>query len=292
MKNYGAKLFKEKWRLGKLFLLAKTDKYSAPQLAKIFQCEKKTIQGVLNNNAIKLKNLGLFKKKYFCNENFFVNLTAISAYWAGFIAADGCLWSKNGRGKSLFIGLKQSDIKHLEKFRKAIKSNAKISYIKSNNSVHIGLWSEDKIFDSLTKLGIEQNKSLRIKKVKITHRFMSHFIRGVFDGDGYFGGKKVTHIQFQIGGYKPLLEQIQEVLVKKCKVKRVKIYPLSYGTGTMASRLQYTGSQIFRILDFLYKNSIEETRLNRKYKKYLILKKKFLVLYRKNTILYKNPKKL
>ena len=102
---------------------------------------------------------------------------------------------------------------------------------------------------------------------------MSHFIRGVFDGDGSLSGNKITHIQFQIAGYKPLLRQIQGILVKKCHINKVKIYSLS--GQNKASRVQYTGSQIFKILDFLYKNSTSQTRLERKYKKYLLFKKKF-----------------
>jgi len=193
----------------------------------------------------------------------------------GFIAADGCLWSKNGKAKSLSIALREKDARHLIKFKKAIRSNSKIGYIESNKSAHVSLNSVPRIFDSLTRLGIEQNKSLRIKKVKIPLRLMSHFIRGVCDGDGYFGGERVTHIQFQITGYRPLLEQIQGILIKKCKAKKVKIYPASYSVETKASKLQYTGSQIFKILDFLYKSSTDKTRLDRKYKKYLQLKNKF-----------------
>lgn len=276
MKNYGAKVFKNRLKLKKLLKLAKSNKYSAPKLAKIFNCEKKTIFGTLNKFGIHLPNLGKFKKKYSCNDKFFIKLNPTSAYWLGFIAADGCLYLRDGRDKNFYIGLKRSDVKHLRKFKKAIKSDARIRCIKSNNSVLVGLWSVDKIFDSLTELGIEPNKSLRIKKVRVPRNLMSHFIRGVFDGDGYLGGKKITHVQFQIAGYKTLLKQIQDILIKKCNVNnKVKIYPASYTIKSKASRLQYTGSQIFRILDFLYGRSTEQTRLERKYKKYIMLKKKF-----------------
>ena len=177
--------------------------------------------------------------------------------------------------KSFYIGLRRSDINHLKKFRKAINSNAKISYVKSNNSVRLGIYSSERFFNSLVKLGITPNKSLRIRKIIIPNNLINHFIRGIFDGDGSISGKKITHVQFQIAGYKPLLKQIQEILIKKCDVNRVKIYPLNYKKKGKALRLQYTGSQIFRILNFLYKKSTNQTRLERKYKKYLMLKKKF-----------------
>lgn len=277
MKNcgIGVEVFKDYKNLKKLLKLAKTNKYSAPQLAAIFNCNKKLIYGVLNKIGINLPNLGKFKKKYKHNDKFFIKLTPVSAYWLGFIVADGCLYLGKRGEKNFYIALNYSDIKHLKNFKKAMKTNAKIRYIKSNKSVHLNFYSVDKIFDSFVKLGVKPNKSLRIENIRIPNGLTSHFIRGVFDGDGSVGGKKITHIQFQIAGYKTLLKQIQNILIKECNVNRVKIYPLSYKNKGAASRLQYTGSQIFRILNFLYKESTSQTRLERKYQKYIMLKKKF-----------------
>jgi len=271
MKDYGAKAFKNKVKLKKLLRLANTNKYSAPKLAKIFHCGKNTIYGTLHKFGIHLPNLGKFKKKYSCNEEFFTKLTPISAYWMGFIGADGGL---SPRDKSLFIGLRKSDANHLRKFLNALNSNSKIFYIKSNKSAQIYICSR-KLFTSLVKFGITPNKSLRIENIRIPSHLMPHFIRGVFDGDGSTSGKKVTHVQFQIAGYKPLLKQIRDTLIKKCGVNKVKIYPLNYKKKGRAFRLQYTGAQIFRILNFLYRKSKNRNRLERKYKKYLGLKKKF-----------------
>lgn len=276
MKNFGAKIFKEKAKLRRLFLLAKKHKYSAPQLAEIFGCEKKTIHGVLNRRGIKLPNLGEFRKKYFCNEQFFITLNAASAYWAGFIAADGTIYSNNGKNKVLRIGLNKRDIDHLVKFKKAIKDKSKISYVKANESVSMSIRSAV-IFDSLVKLGIVPKKSFKMEKVKVKEKFLSHFIRGLFDGDGCVSGNKITHLQFQLLGQKPLLKQMQKFLIKKCGVNKVHFYPAVYNKKCAILRLQYTGSQIFRILDFLYKNSTVQTRLDRKYRKYGKLKEKFQI---------------
>jgi len=273
MKNYGVKVFSNRLKLKKLLRLAKTNKYSAPELAKIFNCGRNTILGTLNKFGIHLPNLGRFKKKYICDDSFFTKLNYTSAYWLGFIVADGCLYFNKEGHKIFYITLNRSDVEHLRKFKKAIKSNSRIGYTKSNNSVHFGLYSSDKIFDSLLKLGVKPNKSLRIGNIRVPDCLMLHFIRGVFDGDGSLSGKKITHVQFEIAGYKSLLKQVQDILVKKCNVNRVKIYPLA--KNNKASRLQYTGSQIFRILSFLYKGSTNQTRLERKYKKYIKLKKKF-----------------
>ncbi len=270
MKNR-SKIFNTKYKIEKLIKLARTGKYSAPRLANFFNCNKKTIFKSLYKNNIFLPNLGRFKKRVFCDTGFFMNLSPVSAYWAGFIAADGILFN---RDKSVTIALNKRDTRHLHKFIKAIKSNARVGYTESNNSAHVSIRSKP-LYDSLLKLGITPNKSLTIKYVKIPLSLMPHFIRGTFDGDGWISGKKVTHIQFGIAGNRPFLQQIQDVLVKRCDINRVKLYPLSRDGG--AYRLQYTGSQIFKILNFLYKKSNNQTRLQRKYRKALDLKKKFKI---------------
>jgi intein/homing endonuclease len=232
--------------------------------------QQKTILLVLGDNNIRLPNLGRFRKTRHCDDNFFKKLTPLSSYWLGFIAADGCLTSAGSR---LSLGISSKDKDYLRKFRRAIKSNSKIGNRPSTKSVVTYVYSE-KIFRQLVGLGILPNKSLNIERVTVPEELMSHFIRGVFDGDGWAGGEKVTHLQFQIAGNGPFLKQIQEVLVKNCMVNEVKLYSL-YG-GTVARRLQYTGFQVLRILDFLYKDSLPEMRLERKYEKYLGLKKKFV----------------
>ena len=267
--SYQSKIFNTEFKIKRLIKLANTTQYSAPCLAKIFNCDRKVVHRVLKENKITLPNLGRFKKKIYVNDNFFTKLNSVSAYWAGFIAADGVL---SNRDKNLSIALNKRDIKHLYKFIKAVKSNAHVGCIKSNNSAHVNLYSKP-LFNSLIKLGITPNKSLTITNVSLSQSLMPHFIRGVFDGDGWISGKRITHVQFGIAGNRPFLQQIQDVLVKKCHVNRVKLYPL-FPRGR-AFKLQYTGSQIFKILEFLYKKSKPQTRLDRKYQKMLELRKRF-----------------
>lgn len=264
-----SKTFKRKRKLSKLVALANTGKYSAPKLAETFKCNKKTVLQVLRDNNIKLKNLGQFQKKIFCDDSFFDNLTPVSSYWLGFIAADGCLSLRN---RSVTIALALRDKGHLQKFKRAIFANSTIFYALPTNSVRISVYSE-KVFDRLVNLGVTPNKSLTISKVEVPQNLLSHFVRGVFDGDGSITGKRVTHLQFMIAGNKPFLKNLQENLIKNCDINEVQLYQLS-GKGK-AFKLQYTGSQVFRILDYLYRDSTPEVRLTRKFEKYLRLKNKF-----------------
>jgi hypothetical protein len=214
-----------------------------------------------------IPNLGVFTRTYDANDKFFNKLNFVSAYWAGFIASDGNL-HKN----CLSISLNQRDIEHLNKFKKAVNFKGPLHHVGSNNSVAIQIFSKE-IINTLTKKGITPNKSLTISRVDIPKNLISHFLRGVFDGDGSISGRDRSHVQFNIAGNKSFLEQIQKILICECNLNKTKIYPLP----SKAYKLQYTGSQIFRILNFLYSNSTKEIRLNRKYEKYL----KFIKTFKK-----------
>ncbi len=269
--KYRSKVFNSVYKTERVIRLAKTGAYSAPYLAKIFGCNKKTVFKILQANEITLPNLGRFEKKIYCNERFFLELNPISAYWAGFIAADGAL---SERDKSIAISLNKRDKAHLYKFINAIKTNARIGNISSNSSVRMAIYSRP-LYESLLKLGIGPNKSLNIGRIKMPRYLESHFIRGVFDGDGWISGRKITHVQLGIAGNRPFLRQIQDTLVKKCGINRVKLYLLPQ--SGRACKLQYTGSQIFRILDFLYRDSSRQIRLDRKRQKLLEIRRRLQV---------------
>lgn len=167
------KVFNNIKKLNRLIELAKSESYSVPKLVRTFKCGKSAIFRALYSNKIVLPNLGRFKKMYNFNENFFKKLNKTSTYWAGFIAADGYLMIKKEGYKYVILSLSKKDVDHLHKFRKVLKSNIKINYIKQTKSVRMALYSE-KLFNSLNKLGITQRKSLTIKS-KNTHTVYTSF---------------------------------------------------------------------------------------------------------------------
>lgn len=69
------------------------------------------------------------KFKYIHDENAFTLDTQEGFYWAGFIAADGCILTRKGRKKSLAINLAIKDKKLLEELNKFLKSN-RLIYLK------------------------------------------------------------------------------------------------------------------------------------------------------------------
>lgn len=93
------------------------------------------------------------------NHSFFSQDTEESFYWAGFIAADGCVMQRGKNCFKLQIRLSIKDIEHLQKFKNHIKSTSKLSKSntsygtidKINESISISITSKQ-IFDDLKKI--------------------------------------------------------------------------------------------------------------------------------------------
>lgn len=141
-------------------------------------------------------------KKYNYNERIFQNIdTPEKAYWAGFITADGCiedLARKRADGSiyhnyRLRFCLAYKDIDHLKKFTKFLNDESlpiTDSYVKDNerNTIHhmchIKVCCKQMALD-LIKHGITPRKSLHEQPLKdISPELVSHYIRGILDGDG------------------------------------------------------------------------------------------------------------
>lgn len=111
------------------------------------------------------------------DESKFETITNESAYWIGFLLADGNV-SKN----VVAINLKTSDVPHLEKFREFMGGNQAIS-LKKDNRVSGYAFGSIKVVKDLAQWGIVPNKSL----IATAHPDLDmnpHFWRGVVDGDG------------------------------------------------------------------------------------------------------------
>ncbi len=130
-----------------------------------------------------------YKLTDYKNLDFFNKIdTEEKAYWLGFIYADGNV----SKDKGLFqIHLQKKDEEHLRKigniFNKSIYTG---SYHKSNGkeySYAILTVFNKEVKNGLLGCGIYPNKT-KIDNIdvfkKINDKFIHHFIRGVFDGDG------------------------------------------------------------------------------------------------------------
>ena len=116
------------------------------------------------------------------------------AYVLGFFAADGNM-IRNKRGAH-FISFKITDLCILEAMQKAMGSNHSIG---TSNKVLEGQRAQyslqlgsKKMFADLKKLDMTPVKSATLHLPAVPEKYVGHFVRGYFDGDGcvYFASLK------------------------------------------------------------------------------------------------------
>lgn len=239
------------------------ENYTLTQLGREFNCAYGTIKNLLNKHHINSRGS---KQGYPRNEFYFNKIdTPEKAYWLGFLYADGCVHSK---GYSISMNI--TDKEHVEKFRNAIEAfNHKIhksidKRFKSAKPLYQLSIRDKQLWSDLNAWGCIPQKSLLLSKIpNIPRDFVSHFIRGYFDGDGslhYLKGTDNYRISFV--GTKNFLMDVQKELMTNVS--------LCFGSSGQSYTLQISGwKRVERILNYLYKDSTENTRLNRKYSTYL-----------------------
>ena len=111
------------------------------------------------------------------------------AYVLGFFAADGNM-IKNNRGAH-FIAFYSTDFSIIKNVRNLLDSNHKISNKQKSkinkkwkDCYQLQIGSKE-IFKDLIHLDLMPNKSLVLKMPRVPDKFLNHFVRGYFDGDGH-----------------------------------------------------------------------------------------------------------
>ncbi len=152
--------------------LRNTGKHTRPQMAGIFGISDSTLKRFISKNNLG-KKLPIVKNKTVFRED-----TEQAAYWAGFLAADGCVDAK-GR---IRIYLQLSDVAHLEKFAEFVGSSHKINTNEERNRCSIEFTCSSMVAD-LRKWNIVPRKSVTYTPPENPNH-LPHFMRGLFDGDG------------------------------------------------------------------------------------------------------------
>lgn len=150
-------------------------------------------------------------KDFTLNRSFFRSIdTPEKAYVLGFIATDG---SVHRNGKSLSIAITESDVDLLYAIRDVLGGTNEIhakchsgGYPGSRPLAVLHVCSVELVRD-LATYGIVANKSLVLCYPFIHPHLEAHFIRGLYDGDGYIGNR-----QFHIVGTSSLLTGIQSAV--------------------------------------------------------------------------------
>lgn len=228
-------------------------------------------------SKLKIKN-NFVHKKYNKNESFWETPSPINCYWAGFIAADGCI---NENKNFLAIEISIMDIAHLEKFKEQTGFTGKITqrqvrYSGDENSptttaVALRIHSCEKWINDMKKnFNLCQNKTRVLRGPNLDDDYLKLcFLLGFLDGDGclcWVKDKKEGYplIKFTSSSLS-ILNWIKEFMDKHFKVSFLKIDPKN-------SIKPYKNHLIYKIIGlraakfFEFASEIDVPKLDRKWK--------------------------
>ena len=214
------------------------------------------------------------------NESYFDKIDSPEkAYWLGFLYADGCiLYDKNLLPRKVTFALK--DKEPVENFRSAISSSHKLSYYsifdkrtsKFYDRYGIQIYCS-KFVSGIVQFGYKKKSDYSVAFPDIDESLYSHFIRGLFDGDGGF---TKTFSLATIMASRGIIARIKNIL-SSIGVKYGKTYTKhSNVTGYLDFIKIYQIGNLLKFCDYIYNGSKKETRLERKYDLFTFKKKDLL----------------
>jgi len=239
-------------------------------IADKYHVEETRIKQILIGNGIKVKPRGK-ESIYTCNDNFFREETEGAAYWSGFIAADGYIRS-NQYSKRLCIEISTKDIDHLYKFKDCLNATNPIftrtrigcndrnkSFnSKDSKTCSISINSKRLCEDLCSIYNISERKTLTLNPPNLSNEQMiKWYIRGMTDGDGSISGNRIIWY-----GTKAICEWIREKIILFAGTNTES---LVYTQGDKLFKFMLGGLKAKNSIDWLYVNSDEKCRLERKY---------------------------
>jgi DNA-binding CsgD family transcriptional regulator len=140
----------------------------------------------------------ILPRRFPLNEAAFDTITPESAYWAGFLMADGCVYC-HGTYPIISLTLSVTDVNHLRKFERFLGSEGRIRILrskpnteyKSKDAARMEVGSR-RLATALGMLGITSRKTFTATPCE-SLCYNRHFWRGVIDGDGWLSSSKCSN---------------------------------------------------------------------------------------------------
>jgi len=208
------------------------------------------------------------------NVDFFKKWSAEMAYVLGYFAADGCMFI-NPRG-SKYVSFTSCDYEILQKIRGMLGSNHKFGikkrYNKNWNDVFTLQIGSKEMYQDLINRGFMPKKAFRFKLPPIPKKYMRHFIRGYFDGDGsithgYFKrkdrhNKKTLYLLTSFASANlNFLSRLSKTLVRNINIGKGYLHKKS-------GHLSYSKLDSIKLFRYMYRGVSKEQYLERKYNKF------------------------
>jgi transcriptional regulator with XRE-family HTH domain len=192
------------------------ERRSTLTIASRLNLSRMTVVKYLRKYGIPTRKRAEYRLRYeWCNVAPFSELqTDWHAYWLGFLAADGCVYTANGRNL-VRLRLKGSDEDHVRNFAQGTGSNALVT--KTRNGYAQVEYFDRNLVTALARWGIVPNKTLTISlPADMPPDLVPAFVRGYFDGDGSIywrvrGGCRAVTCKF-VSGSPFVIDGIQATL--------------------------------------------------------------------------------
>ena len=208
-------------------------------------------------------------KKRVVNESFFGSWSKEMAWVLGVVYTDGSI--DPGRQENtlrpisvttakLSIGQKEPEL--LLKLIRLMESNAKLITVTGGTMV-LQIYS-NKIYRDLVDTGLRPHKSLDMSFPDIPKEYISHFIRGCWDGDGSIGFYENKYLARFFCGSLSFIERFVKCLDmaglphRNINVRYTKRKNPFYN-------ISFTGKIIVKLYEFLYKDADPSCYLERKH---------------------------
>ena len=147
--------------------------------------------------AAELETVEQWENTCSVDEDYFETLDSESAYWFGFLYADGSVVPHRDDGLYTKLDLASRDSEHVEKFAEAVESEHAVTtrQRKDGGSTSIQITNSD-FSQHLIDRGIHPGDKQSIPSLKEEYR--APFLRGYFDGDGSISFPKTRSVTWSI----------------------------------------------------------------------------------------------
>jgi len=206
------------------------DGESSPRLGKEFNVSGHSIRSLLERRGIPRRSQREAQLKHSLDETVFDTITEESAYWVGFLIADGTILDRPG-SPEIVLALSAKDKDHLERFRSFLRSSHAIAISKrkvKSGEYLVARFSvrAPRLAKALAAFGVVPRKSLKAKVIGLEHN--RHFWRGVVDGDGsltHHLNSRKNCSRLHLVGSQPLLQQFVDFLQPYMPDKDIAVKP-------------------------------------------------------------------